>query len=148
MREVLFRGKRADNGEWAYGWYVFRDVEAGFKEQKHYIVSHDECGFLWHEVIPETVGQYAGFCYKTGEKIFEGDIVNQYEFKPGFDEIYKYPSFVAIEEGMWRVKTPHNGRYYHAPLSHVLSTTSLYTLEHIGNIHDNQELIENSQNFS
>lgn len=69
MREIKFRGKRLDNGEWVYGYYVAEH------DEKHYIM-HDASYSYW-QVDPETVGQYSGY-----NDFFEGDIVE------GFDELF------------------------------------------------------------
>lgn len=79
MREILFRGKRADNDEWIYGGYVHK------KNSDTYIVTSTigtSCKCEINNMIVtafsvdlETVGQFTGFTDDNGVKIFEGDIV-------------------------------------------------------------------------
>lgn len=66
MREILFRGKRKDNKEWVFGFYIFEPVFNGIDhkptEPKHWIREYNQgqiC-IIMHEVIPETLGEYTG----------------------------------------------------------------------------------------
>ena len=73
MRQILFRGKKIDNGEWTYGFYFEHSIDG----QKHSYIKYqtfDE-GFVTDEVVADTVGQYTGFRDDQDVRIFEGDIV-------------------------------------------------------------------------
>lgn len=79
--EILFRGKRVDNGEWVEGYYAsigeYHYILTGRLELVPYL------GFEHFLVNPETIGQFTGLTDRNGVKIFEGDIVN-YNGEPGY----------------------------------------------------------------
>ena len=138
MREILFRGKRTDNGTWAYG-YLFCIWERTYL---CWGTTNDVPNMK--EVIPETVGQFTGLTDKNGKMIFEGDIVkctdtiNDFEFNavvefgnPNGEYNWGYQlKFISGEESNFDI------------LCWVdMEETGAY-IEVIGNIHDNPELLE------
>lgn len=121
MREILFRGKRTDNGTWAYG-YLFCIWERTYL---CWGTTNDVPNMK--EVIPETVGQYTGLTDRNGKRIFEGDIVRAFT---RFSEIYVSP--VAY----------HDGTFWFKNWSWTKFLFKFEKIEVIGNIHDNPELME------
>lgn len=128
MREILFRGKRMDNGEWVEGW--FEMYPFGRWPVKASIIDAELAinGEYKHEEVDHaTIGQYTGLTDKNGKKIFEGDIV-LVEGRTG-TVVYSEENcvwYVSIEYGFEPPLNDYDRRY----------------IKVIGNIHDNRELLE------
>lgn len=94
-----------------------------------------------YEVIPETVGQSTGLKDKNGVEIFEGDMVKVTDE----DEEYSYISVVKnyAEEGYpaFDIEYPSDWEYESNALSTIMSG-GYETIEIIGNIYENPELLE------
>lgn len=81
-REILFRGKRVDNGGWVYGSLLNNRTAM---EGSAYIIPFfvDSSNFDYIEVYPHTIGQFTGLTDSKGNKVFEGDIVIDEAFNKG-----------------------------------------------------------------
>lgn len=87
MREIKFRGKRKDNGEWVYG--NLQVPTPPF--DKYFMWDKNDYG-QQVEVIPETVGQFTGLKDKNKKDVYEGDVLRKTS-KEYFDKI----NFVGYE---------------------------------------------------
>ncbi len=132
MRQILFRGKRVDTGEWCYGVPL---VEGWSK--KTYIASYEYSSLAFVqqiEVDPETLGQFTGLTDKNGKRIFEGDIC---QIK-GISYIDETPFVVEWNDEysgwFWRELS------FSSPTD-TITPEIAKTSKVIGNIHDNVELL-------
>ena len=128
MNEIIFRGKRLDNGEWVEGYFVNLWL---MHYQKHQPIITDN-NAVSYDVDPSTVGQYTGLCDKNGKKIFEGDIVAFTAY--GFD----YVGTVEFAYGSFSIMCEHASPF----LDQAISRHGAYI---IGNMHDNPELLNGAE---
>ena len=130
MREILFRGKRMDNGDWVYGYYVHIGPVSC---QRAYIIPEYASSLYVNEVDPSTVGQYTGLKDKNGKRIFEGDIAKVLQGKD------KDIAYVGFENGAFMLY-PKTGNIYERTLWEYWYND--WDVEVIGNVTDNPELLE------
>lgn len=135
MREILFRGKRKDNGCWICGDICRHDGVTS------YIGQHPADGsMVCHDLDPDTVGQFTGLTDKNGKKIFEGDIVKD---RFGGSAVIKYGRHDLSCCGCCFDSHDSMGFYLCNEHGWALSDENVWdNLEIIGNIHDNPELLE------
>ncbi len=129
IREILFRGKRKDSGEWVYGFF-WKDIWGD--GESCYILYDGEN----YPVDPATRGQYTGLTDKNGVKIFEGDIVRTLETDI-YGEQRCFP-VVYVKGAFWlydKYLLDNQGLDFLAPYCKE-------AFEVKGNVYDNPELLE------
>ena len=133
MREILFRGKRLDNGEWVEGGVYHQNAD-DVKVDSTWIIG-GSLGYVGsaYPVDPETVGQYTGLEDMNGTKIFEGDIL---ECWPGLDDHCRG----YVKYGEWNCSCCHG--VYGWALRKDGDLREPDTSMVIGNIWDNKDLLD------
>lgn len=157
-RQILFRGKRVDNGEWVYGFLRCRNYidewtwtphtweeddgsKGGYSTVKSYQVDH------------KTVGQFTGLTDKNYKKIFEGDILKIVSSVKGglventrFFESEKRIDYAVVlqddKTGGYRLNVYNKGKYKRNS-EFTRGNLICYEAEVIGNIYDSPELLHN-----
>ncbi len=128
----IWRGKRTKNGEWVEGFYFETPVG-----ESYIMTSRQETKFVF-KVIPQTLGECTGLRDKNGKPIFEGDICK--------DENSTY--LIVWHMHQWQCKVIHSDCVLALDCSFPLwqwdncKENGYRTLEIIGNIHDNPEMLE------
>ena len=148
MREILFRGKRLDNGEWIKGYYAEvdpLDIRSRKRKNIHVILPvpttckwSNKYFYSVLEILPETLGQYTGVKDANGTMIFEGDIIQVTHFT----RTKKYLVNFSLDRGGWFPFANGDGcgcceEDTEAPSGDGIA----FDAEVIGNIHDNPELL-------
>lgn len=150
MREILFKAKATDNGEWVEGSLInaFEYTCILQAEDKlhptDYPYLDGNIGTFDGKatpIIPETVGQFTGLTDKNGEKIFEGDIVKKHSYidYDNYANSEEYIGVVAFSDCAWTIETK---KISHPIIIAISYTDDVKHFEVIGNTHDNPELMK------
>lgn len=149
MKDILFKAKRIDNGEWVEGYYVYhiKRTICAFNdkvepEDEQHVIMQD--GFsdwnmprdtVHYDINPDTLCQYTGLTDKNGKKIWENDICDRNEVFPEIVKYYKgdYVLDYSYVSGKEEVTDYYNLGFY---------VCDRECIEVIGNIFDNPELLE------
>lgn len=133
MREILFKAKRIDNGEWIEGCLVIDHSRSNLFEYRMQPVKSG--GLYAPPIDPETLCQFTGLCDKNGNKIWENDICDRKE---------KYPEVVKMTDGDWTLDYSYaiERDYGNSYCNLGFYVNERKCVEVIGNIFDNPELLQ------
>ena len=145
----LFKAKRIDNGEWVTGQYVKgldmygKEVHLIFEPTTIFYSSGETDG--WSEIDPHTICQCTGLKDKSGNLIWENDIIHKpfYTDYDAYANSEAYNGRIQYEEGGWSVEiTKSDGSVCVSPIIEMIAySKDVEHFEVIGNIFDNPELM-------
>ena len=140
MREILFKGKKKDNGEWIEGYLM----DGGMPGEKRIFIGKLVIG-KWtvtadefDEVDPDTICEYTGLTDKNGKKIWENDIVLVTNKNYCSGKIESSIGNIFITFGTWYIGGKTQDRLY------SINNDTIFQNELVGNIFDNPELLQGS----
>ena len=140
MREILFKAKRIDNGEWVEGSLMNLDADSRYC---YIVTSYKNASTLPINLLitgrmklvdPETLCQFTRLCDKNGKRIWENDILMAH-----LDE--SYPEDVTYETVEWGV-AGWVSREANSADRQYLDKFDIEYFEVVGNIFDNKELLQ------
>lgn len=150
MRQILFRAKRIDNGEWVEGSFI----DSGNHEQVFIYPHYDGAStmpcrnLVYHRMIAvdvETLSQYTGLTDKNGNKIWENDVVKKHFYTDydAYANSEEYVGIVKFTDCAWVIDTKKNERVCTRPIFESMAySKDLDYFEVIGNIFDNEDLLK------
>lgn len=136
MREILFRGKRVDNGEWVEGFFCGESCDSIFSPMYEQANIIKKGTGVWSAVIPETVGQYTGLKDKNGKRIFDGDIcqIKNHRLIDDTPFVVEWEDFI-YNGWVWKdIDEDEREDSFTQSVARIC--------EILGNIHDNPELLK------
>ena len=123
MRQIKFRGKRTDTGEWIYGDLLTSNgTECEISDWNDVVYSR-------YDVDPDTVGQFTGLLDKNGKEVYEGDIITDSDGDVGQ---------MCWDEGCLEYYTQYNDGLQDR-------FSCWHPCEVVGNNFDNPELMEGGE---
>lgn len=134
MREILFKAKRLDNGEWVEG-ALLDGVEHCLIGQgiKFSPYTEDECKIVGYKVDRNTLCQYTGLTDKHGNKIWENDIVFVTDDEGNSGMVDTGIGEIDFLEGLWYISGYVQNSLY--------DINKCYKIEVLGNVFDNADLL-------
>lgn len=142
MREILFKAKQIDNGEWIEGSLIDLDIDSGYCYivQPYKKASILPIIFLITDrmklVDPETLCQFTGLCDKNGKKIWENDIVLVIYENRYYEKKELSTGRIVFIRGAWYI----GGKVWNE--LYAIDEDAIFQVEIVGNIFDNPELLQ------